>query len=88
MVKCIRCGNEVPDSIDWNERAKHYNSCNTCWNEWVKYSIMVINDLRLDMSVAEHRQLLKKYERMFFGVEKLEGLRDVSREEERVPDKR
>ncbi len=88
MVKCVRCGNEVPDSIDWNERAKHYNACNNCWNEWVKYSIMVINDLRLDMSVAEHRQLLKKYERMFFGVEKLEGLRDVSREEERVPDKR
>ncbi len=89
MVKCSKCGNEIDASVELDSRAKSYNACHNCWNEWVRYSIMVINDLRLDMSIAEHRQLLKKYERIFFGVERLdEGLRDVSKEDERVPDKR
>lgn len=84
-MKCSKCGNEF-DGFD-DPRAEEYNACNNCWNEWIKYSIMVINDLRLDMSIKEHRAMLKKYERIFFGLEKPEeGMRDVSKEEERVPD--
>ena len=33
--------------------------------------MMVMNEMRLDMSVPEHRKALRKYERMFF--EKAEG---------------
>jgi Fe-S cluster biosynthesis and repair protein YggX len=47
---------------------------------------MVINDLRLDMSIKEHRILLKRYERAFFGI-KSEGIKDLTKEEERTPDK-
>ena len=30
---------------------------------------MVINELRLDMSLPEHRKALKKQEKIFFGLE-------------------
>lgn len=82
-MKCSRCGNEFSET---DPRADVYNACNDCWNEWMKYSIMVINDLRLDMSVKEHRAMLKKYERTFFGLEKGEDVKDLTKEDERVPD--
>jgi Fe-S cluster biosynthesis and repair protein YggX len=31
---------------------------------------MVMNEMRLDMSLPEHRKALRKYERAFFGLEK------------------
>ena len=82
-MKCVRCNNEFTDT---DPRAYIYKACNACWAEWIKYSIMVINDLRLDMSIKEHRILLKKYERAFFGI-KSEGIKDLTKEEERTPDK-
>lgn len=83
---CKKCGKEFEEAgVD--ARAKEYGSCQNCWNEWVQYSVMVINEMRLDMSMREHRQMLKKYEKTFFGQEKLEeGMRDVSKESERIPD--
>ncbi|MEM1951198.1 MAG: Fe(2+)-trafficking protein [Candidatus Nitrosocaldus sp.] len=89
MVRCVKCGSEIDESVERDARAKSYGSCSNCWAEWTRYSIMVINDLRLDMSIPEHRQMLKRYERIFFGLEQIEqGMRDVSKEEERVPDKK
>lgn len=82
-MKCSKCGNEFTET---DPRAEVYNACMDCWNEWMKYSIMVINDLRLDMSVKEHRAILKKYERAYFGLEKSEDIKDLTNEEERVPD--
>jgi hypothetical protein len=39
--------------------------------------------------MPEHRQMLKKYERSYFGLEGPEaGMKDYTKEEERVPDKR
>ncbi len=85
---CSKCGNGFDEnSVD--PQAARYTSCQSCWSEWIKYSIMVINEMRLDLSMSEHRQMLKKYERVFFGLEKPEGgVRDLSKEEERVPDER
>jgi Fe-S cluster biosynthesis and repair protein YggX len=34
---------------------------------------MVMNEMRLDMSLPEHRKVLRKYEKVFFGLEKGEG---------------
>ncbi len=83
---CSKCGNSFDESSVDIQAAK-YTACQNCWSEWIKYSIMVINEMRLDMSMPEHRQVLRKYERVFFGLEKPEtGMRDVSKEEERVPD--
>jgi Fe-S cluster biosynthesis and repair protein YggX len=73
MSTCVRCGkifdeNELDDSA-----ARKYPSCLECWKEWTKYAVMVMNEMRLDMSVPEHRKALTKYERVFFGLEKAEG---------------
>ncbi|MGC2429297.1 MAG: hypothetical protein WA421_19860 [Nitrososphaeraceae archaeon] len=43
---------------------------------------MVMNEMRLDMSLPEHRRTLRKYEKIFFGLEKPEG------ELQKNPDKR
>jgi Fe-S cluster biosynthesis and repair protein YggX len=36
---------------------------------------MVINEMHLDMSLPEHRKALKKYERGFFGLDKVEEIK-------------
>ncbi|MEM3084112.1 MAG: Fe(2+)-trafficking protein [Nitrososphaerales archaeon] len=88
MSKCSKCGSSF-DETKGDPEAVKYSSCSTCWGEWVKYSVMVINEMRLDMSLPEHRKVLKKYERTYFGLEKLEdGMKDYNKEEERVPDNR
>ena len=48
---------------------------------------MVINEMRLDMSMLDHRKLLKKHEKMFVGVLTPEGgVIDYTNEENRNPD--
>ena len=86
--KCSKCGNKFDESKVDPEAAKYF-ACSNCWSEWVTYSVMVINEMRLDLSLPEHRKVLKKYERVFLGLEKPEeGMKDMNKEEERVPDKR
>ncbi|HZD36951.1 MAG TPA: Fe(2+)-trafficking protein [Nitrososphaeraceae archaeon] len=71
---CAKCGKDFDDLSIADEASQKYPSCPTCWAEWHTYSIMVINELRLDMSLSEHRKALHKQERMFFGLEKPEEL--------------
>lgn len=84
---CAKCGNSFDESTV-DQAAAKYSACENCWSEWVKYSVMVINEMKLDLSMPEHRQMLKKYERSYFGLEQPQaGMKDYSKEEERVPDK-
>lgn len=84
---CSKCGKSNDENQTDLIDTKQY-ACSNCRDEWAKYSVMVINEMRLDMSLPEHRKMLKKYERVFFGLEKPEeGMKDLSKEEERVPDK-
>ncbi|MGH9965739.1 MAG: Fe(2+)-trafficking protein [Nitrososphaeraceae archaeon] len=71
---CIKCGKDFDDSAITDQMSQKYPSCPTCWAEWNTNSVMVINELRLDMSLPEHRKALRKHERMFFGLEKPEEL--------------
>jgi Fe-S cluster biosynthesis and repair protein YggX len=49
---------------------------------------MVMNELRLDMSLPDHRKLLKKNEKIFVGVLTPQGdVIDFSNEDNRKPDK-
>lgn len=44
--------------------------CADCWNDWLKnYSIKVINELRLDLSLESGQAEYDKYMRGFFGFE-------------------
>jgi len=48
---------------------------------------MVMNEMRLDMSVADHRKVLKKHEKIFAGVLTPEGdVVDYSNEDNRNPE--
>jgi Fe-S cluster biosynthesis and repair protein YggX len=71
---CAKCGRDFDESSSTDPISQKYPSCPTCWVEWNTYSVMVINELRLDMSLPEHRKALRKHERMFFGLEKQEDL--------------
>jgi len=47
--------------------------CAECWNDWLKnYSIKVINELRLDLSLEAGQAEYDKYMRGFFGFEEAE----------------
>ena len=48
---------------------------------------MVMNEMRLDMSMADHRKVLKKQEKIFVGVLDAEGAApDFTNEDNRNPD--
>ena len=67
---CLKCGKTIDEVVD-DPAAEKYPACAACWKEWTTYAVMVMNEMRLDMSVPEHRKALRKYERLFF--EKAEG---------------
>jgi len=70
---CLKCGKTFDEKSVEDPSAGKYPSCQDCWKEWTTYAIMVMNEMRLDMSVPEHRKALRKYEKIFFGLEKSEG---------------
>jgi len=66
---CAKCGKAIDQNVN-DPAAEKYPSCAACWKEWTDYAVMVMNEMRLDMSLLEHRKVLRKYERAFFGLEK------------------
>jgi len=85
---CTKCKNQIPDTDQLDPRAANYPTCNKCWEEWKENRIMVINELHLDMSMSDHRKLLKKHEKIFVGVMTPEGnYVDYSNEDNRNPEK-
>jgi len=84
---CTKCKTSISDTEQLEPMAKGYPCCSKCWNEWKEYRVMVMNELRLDMSMADHRKLLKKHEKIFVGVLTPEGdIVDFSDEKHRNPE--
>ncbi len=67
--KCLRCGKDTDINALEDDAAKKYPSCVDCWKEWNSLAVMIINEMRLDMSLPEHRKALRKQEKMFFNKE-------------------
>ena len=63
---CLRCNKSFNESDVEDEASLKYPSCPDCWKEWTTYAVMVMNEMRLDMSLPEHRKALRKYEKGFF----------------------
>ena len=59
---CTKCKNFIPDEEDLGVVAAKYPTCKKCWAEWKEYQIMVMNEMKLDMSMLDHRKLLKKHD--------------------------
>ena len=84
---CTKCKKEIPDGTELDPFAANYPCCNTCWEEWKQYRIMVMNEMKLDMSVSDHRKVVKKYEKVFVGVMTPEGdIINYADENKRKPD--
>ena len=85
---CTKCKVSIPDGEELDLVAEKYPACNKCWTEWKEYKVMVMNEMRLDMSMPDHRKLLKKHEKIFVGILSPEGdIIDYSNEDNRNPDK-
>lgn len=85
---CTKCKNSIADNEELDVIAEKYPVCNKCWAEWKEYRVMVMNEMRLDMSMLDHRKLLKKHEKIFAGVLSPEGeIIDYTNEDNRKPDK-
>jgi Fe-S cluster biosynthesis and repair protein YggX len=84
---CTKCKNSIPDNEQLGLVNEKYPTCTKCWAEWKEYQIMVMNEMKLDMSMADHRKLLKKHEKIFVGVLSADGeIIDYSNEDNRNPD--
>ena len=84
---CTKCKNSIPDNEQLGPVNEKYPTCTKCWAEWKEYQIMVMNEMKLDMSMADHRKLLKKHEKIFVGVLSAEGeIIDYTDEDNRKPD--
>ena len=84
---CTKCKSPIPDGEQMEPAAAKYPCCPKCWAEWKEYRIMVMNEMHLDMSMADHRKVLKKHEKVFAGVLTPEGdVVDFADEENRNPE--
>jgi Fe-S cluster biosynthesis and repair protein YggX len=84
---CTKCKAEISDSDQLEPQAEKYPLCNKCWEEWKEMRIMVMNEMHLDMSLADHRKVLKKHEKIFAGIMTPEGdYVDYTNEDNRNPE--
>ncbi len=47
---CTKCKNEITDDEELEPIPASYPCCTKCWDGWKENRVMVINELRLDMS--------------------------------------
>ncbi len=84
---CTKCKTSIPEGGPADPSAAKYPVCDKCWHEWKEYSVIVMNEMRLDMSMLDHRKLLKKHEKIFVGVMSADGeVIDYANEDNRAPD--
>ncbi len=84
---CTKCKAEIPNPDELDQTAAKYPCCAKCWAEWKEYRVILMNEMRLDMSMPDHRKLVKKNEKIFVGVMTPEGdVVDFGDEKNRNPD--
>jgi Fe-S cluster biosynthesis and repair protein YggX len=70
-VKCSRCGQENPGvaSVPYPGelgRQLRETVCASCWEEWERMEVMVINELRLNFMEPKSMEILQQHLRDFF----------------------
>ena len=84
---CTKCKAEIPNLDELEPNAVKYPCCTKCWTEWKEYRVMLMNEMRLDMSMPDHRKLVRKNEKVFVGVLTAEGdVVNYTDEKNRNPD--
>ena len=86
---CTKCKQEIPENQELDSQAEKYPVCAKCWDEWKEMKIMVINEMHLDLSLSDHRKVLRKHEKIFAGVMTPEGdYVDFTNEDNRNPEEK
>ena len=70
-VQCTRCGQEAPGiaAVPYPGeigRQIRENVCASCWAEWERMEVMVINELRLNFMDPKSMEILHQHMRDFF----------------------
>ncbi len=87
MKTCTRCKNTISNNDILEQQANAYPCCSKCWKEWKEYRVIVINEMRLDMSIPDHRKTIKKNEKIFMNVMSADGtVINFADEKNRKPD--
>ncbi|MBI3540934.1 MAG: oxidative damage protection protein [Deltaproteobacteria bacterium] len=73
MKPCLRCAQEtegLPNSPYPGELGSQIqkNVCEKCWEEWKKFSVMVINDYKLRPYLPRDRAVVEQNMRQFFKL--------------------
>lgn len=74
LFRCARCGASEPRLTSapipgpTGEELKE-KICTSCWSEWEKAEVMVINELRLNFMDPRSQAILDKHMREFFMLE-------------------
>ena len=48
---CSKCKGSIPDTEQLGPVNEKYPTCTKCWAEWKEYQIMVMNEMKLDLSL-------------------------------------
>ena len=57
-ITCQKC-NGMIGSVSVNEAFINI-ICNSCWNDWIENQTKIINEYKLDFSLKEHRDFIRK----------------------------
>ncbi len=74
IPRCHRCGAAPAPAIegwvgftgDFKQRVLA-EVCQDCWSAWLEVQLMAINEYRLQLGLAEHREVLADLASQFFG---------------------
>ncbi len=69
-IQCSRCGRQagVLSGVPYGGQLGQQilaNTCEDCWEEWLKAEVMVINELRLNFMDPKSQDILAKHLRDF-----------------------
>jgi Fe-S cluster biosynthesis and repair protein YggX len=81
-VECKRCGKtaEGPDRVPYpGELGRQIREgvCASCWAEWERMEVMVINELKLNFMDPQSMEVLAQHMRDFFFLQPPEGGSDT-----------
>lgn len=74
-VNCTRCGTNGPAITGFigfppelKERLRQ-SACSACWQEWLGYQLMAINEYKLNLGTEAHRNILCQLVGEYFKLE-------------------
>ena len=65
-INCQKC-NGMIGSVSVNEAFINI-ICNSCWNDWIENQTKIINEYKLDFSLKEDRDFIRKQKKTYLTL--------------------